>query len=465
MELKAENKTPGSLKIPLDSEEKIPFENPYRSVDMKLWTTEDVADWLKDIGFSNFAASFKNNMINGVLLVTLHEEDFRDLGVTNKFHLKNLLLQRTTQQREFIQKNEAKKPGEEMKQKIEEAKGKIEEEKGKQGIEEDEKEKKEVKRVANDKMQTKEEEAKKRIEAEEKTKEEAKQADDEMKKKQVEEKKKIEEQKTEAKNHPIEFKYMFEWKGPKGKEHKLFNVIHDNHYLYINCALQGDIYRYSFDGELVNTLKYNVRAMETVNNQLYLLDSSKFFIVDIKTNSKIESWDLPKEKGGPVGGYYLKVDQENIYWTPWQYSHHVYLYSKTGKEIKKFGSKEMSEKEGEFYFPNGLTVDEKYLYVCDYWNKRVQVLDKENGTFIHQWKQGQRLFSRPQSILLYEHLLYVGDADGIQVFTKQSPYKCIQVFGKGGSGKGEFKFARDLCIVNDKLFIVDTNNQRVQVWS
>jgi len=281
----------------------------------------------------------------------------------------------------------------------------------------------------------------------------------------------VEKKKSEATNTPIEIKqkingkYLFEWKCPKEKDHTLLNIVHDNKHLYINCTKQKEIYCYSFDGKLVTSLKYYARAMELLNNQLYLLDDKKLFIVDLKTNSMIESWDLPKEEERSVGGDSLKVDQEQIYFTPWaSFSHYVYLYTKKGKEINKFGSKEQSEAEGKFHYPTGVTVDEEYLYVCDCANDRVQVLDKKNGTFICQWKNGQRSISRPRSILLYEHLFYVGDNYGIQVFTKQGT--CIQVFGSSniGSDKGEFDAVTGLCIVNDKLYIVDYCNRRIQVW-
>jgi len=258
---------------------------------------------------------------------------------------------------------------------------------------------------------------------------------------------------------------MFKWKCPKEDDHILRSIVHDNKHLYISCLQQSEIYRYSFDGKFVDSLKYYARAMEIVNDQLYSLGKENFFIVDLKTNSMIENWNLPKEEEGSVAGGDLKVDQEQIYFTPNLYSHYVYLHSKKGKEIHKFGSKEESNAEGKFNYPRGVTVDEEYLYVCDFWNHRVQVLNKENGKFICQWKNGKRSFLAPRSILLFEHLFYVGDGYGIQVFTKQG--KCVQVFGASekGSGKGEFNGVRNLCIANAKLYIVDYFNKRIQVWS
>jgi len=133
------------------------------------------------------------------------------------------------------------------------------------------------------------------------------------------------------------------------------------------------------------------------------------------------------------------------------------------KKLKKFGNKQRSKKDGEFNSPCGITIDTQFLYVCDKDNNRVQVLDKENGKFIYQCKNnGKRLLDNPLSILLYENLLYVGDWNGIQVYSKQN--KCIKYFGNYGTRKGEFKRVTSLCIINDQLYIIDSGNNRIQVW-
>jgi len=255
---------------------------------------------------------------------------------------------------------------------------------------------------------------------------------------------------------------LFEWHFFQEGNYNIWNIVQDNQCVYINCFSHGEIYRYTFGWETLPCLKHKARAMEMVNNQLYFLNYTGGFILDIKTSLIIESWNLPKEEEGSVGGYYLKVDQETIYFTPCRYSHYVYLCSKKGKEMKKFGRKSESTKRGEFNDPAGITVDEKCLYVCDQSNNRVQVLDKENGTFISQWNDGtrDRIYL---SILLYENLLYLGHRSGIQVFTKKG--ECLQIFGSWGSGEEEFKWVSGLCIVNDKLFIADQDNHRIQVWS
>jgi len=250
--------------------------------------------------------------------------------------------------------------------------------------------------------------------------------------------------------------YIEEWPGPYGSLN-LRNVVHDNQYLYFNCG-GVHIYRYSFDGKLIQTLSFNAYAMEMINNQLYLLNDKSFYILDLINVSVIQRWELPKK----VFVYSLKVDLEKIYFTQRASlnRNYIFLYcKKTGKEIKKFGSLQESQKNGEFNCPAGITIEKQDLYVCDSGNDRIQVVNKENGSFIHQWTT-----SRPLSLLIDQNLLYVGDTTGIQVFTKD--YQCIQTIGSRvlGSGPGEFRYVSGLCIVNDKLYIVDNSNERIQVF-
>jgi len=258
--------------------------------------------------------------------------------------------------------------------------------------------------------------------------------------------------------------YLHEWQCPKREIHSLQRIGHDNKYLYINCLKQNAIYCYSFDGRFTKSFNYRAFGMEIVNNQFYLMNDLRMFIIDIQTNVLILNWDLPKENSVSVGGWYLKADQDKIYWTPFQYSHYVYLYKKIGKEIKKFGARKSSEKKGQFNSPYGITVNNKYLYVCDKWNHRVQALNKDTGKFIREWKSGKREFKYPRSILLDENLLYVGDNIGIQVFMKEDN-QCIQLFGSSGSVRGAFDEVTGICFVKGKIYIVDCGNSRIQVWS
>jgi len=123
---------------------------------------------------------------------------------------------------------------------------------------------------------------------------------------------------------PIELKtklkYRFGWLCIEKNKHFLHTLVSDNQILYLSCPKHDVIYCYSSNGNLLHSLPYKAYAMEIVNSQLFFLDDSKLFIVDIKLNSIIQSWDLPKEQEGSVGGWYVKIS-DKIYFTLLYHTH------------------------------------------------------------------------------------------------------------------------------------------------
>src|SRR5262249_22202717 len=54
-------------------------------------TPMDVADWLRGLGFEQYAPAFRDNDIDGEVLRRLTGEDLRELGVTSIGHRRRLL--------------------------------------------------------------------------------------------------------------------------------------------------------------------------------------------------------------------------------------------------------------------------------------------------------------------------------------------------------------------------------------
>jgi len=165
----------------------------------------------------------------------------------------------------------------------------------------------------------------------------------------------------------------------------------------------------------------------------------------------------------------LKVYDEKIYFTLFD-SHHIYISTLEGKEIKTFGKKFTTYKggqgEGEFNRPYGLTVDEKSLYICDQGNHRIKVLQRENGIFISQWgvkgRQDGQLFC-PRDIYICDDLFYVSDLQRVQVFTIEGIF--VQVIGTRKKGEsGEILSPYGLCLMQKKLYVADCYNNRIQVF-
>jgi len=119
--------------------------------------------------------------------------------------------------------------------------------------------------------------------------------------------------------------------------------------------------------------------------------------------------------------------------------------------------------------PKGLTLNQNFLYLCDYSNHRIQILDKINNFSFHKlfgkYGRSKNEFFLPYSIYLYQSLLYIGDEFSVQIFTNDN-CKFIQRIGDDGVSQSEGKFSSvwGICVVDDCLYVSDTDNRRIQVF-
>jgi len=79
-------------------------------------------------------------------------------------------------------------------------------------------------------------------------------------------------------------------------------------------------------------------------------------------------------------------------------------------------------------------------------------MGKENGQF-----------TGPSELRLDEDLCYVGDAFGIQIFTKDGQF--LYRIGKTVRGKGDCVFSGiyGILVIKDRLYVSDHNNYRLVV--
>jgi len=179
----------------------------------------------------------------------------------------------------------------------------------------------------------------------------------------------------------------------------------------------------------------------------------------------LSSWELPAESSMVFRA--IKIEDELIYMTM-DSIHQVYICQcDNGKIRQVWGNKQNKEssKPGEFKNPLGLTLDEEYVYVCDCYNQRLQILYKNSGQYKKQWGNGKESkkkgnFTNPASIFydLSEALFYVGDSLCVQIFNNDDI--CIQRFGEECSIDGAF----GICLVENCLFVSDYYNQRIHLF-
>ena len=81
--------------------------------------------------------------------------------------------------------------------------------------------------------------------------------------------------------------------------------------------------------------------------------------------------------------------------------------------VTKFGTP--GSGDGQFNYPEGLYVDDTYIYVADIGNDRVQIFDKITRAFVTKFGtsgSGDGQFSYPRHIDITDGLMYVTDYVG-----------------------------------------------------
>jgi len=202
--------------------------------------------------------------------------------------------------------------------------------------------------------------------------------------------------------------------------------------------------------------------IDLYENNLYIVDKRYVSIFTLQF-SLITSFHILDN------GYYnhLKVNDQNTILITFVGKDQVYIYNRNGKILRTIGSSYKSAKKGEFIDPRGLTLNKKFLYICDCGNNRIQSFHIHNYLWDKQWgtwgtDNGQ--FISPYSIYYCENIIYVGDKSSVQLFTEEG--KFLQRLGdkKTGNSEGQFYYAWGVCVVIDKLYVSDRDNERIQVF-
>ena len=139
----------------------------------------------------------------------------------------------------------------------------------------------------------------------------------------------------------------------------------------------------------------------------------------------------------------------------------VFVFDEKAGELQVW---ELAQGFTRFVAPVGLAVAPDRLFVADAELGAVFVLDAR-GEPLAVIGRGQ--LQRPTGLArdARRGLLYVADtsAHDIKVFSDAGAL--LRVIGGRGPGDGEFNFPTHLAFVNDELYVTDTLNNRVQVFS
>ena len=149
--------------------------------------------------------------------------------------------------------------------------------------------------------------------------------------------------------------------------------------------------------------------------------------------------------------------------------HRVRVFDPSGQQIRVLGESEAMS------FPNGVTIDGNgFVYVTDSNNGRLLVFD-QNGTVVAKVGRGsgEGNLGLPRGVAVdAQGRVYVVDSSGQTVFvygqyqegTERLDY--LGTFGTEGIADGAFAYPNGIAVDGrGRLYIADSSNNRVQLWS
>lgn len=150
-------------------------------------------------------------------------------------------------------------------------------------------------------------------------------------------------------------------------------------------------------------------------------------------------------------------------------NHHIAVFDPNGAFLRNLGS--YGAGSGQFNYPTGVAVSGHKLYVADFYNQRVQVLDL-NGkqlSVIPSARDRQKLGPVVMPVTVATDSkgnLYVSDLSSQRILIFNDTGELMRQFGKAGSNRGELSYVNGIA-VNDggKIFLANSNNGRIDQFA
>ena len=215
-------------------------------------------------------------------------------------------------------------------------------------------------------------------------------------------------------------------------------------------------------GQFIQPLGIAIDAV----NQIYVTDTFRAQVQIFTSNGMVISGFgvFGSADGQFIFPYGVTAAPDGTIWVTDGLNHSLQQFTSLGTFIQKIGT--MGSGDGQFMKPAGIQADAGgTLWVADGDNFRVQALTN-TGTFLRKFGSigtGQGQFSDPEGIAAgISGTIWVTDSinNTIQRFTSAGSY--LLTAGSGGVGNGQFQGAVGVAVSGSTLWVVDTNNKRVQ---
>lgn len=146
--------------------------------------------------------------------------------------------------------------------------------------------------------------------------------------------------------------------------------------------------------------------------------------------------------------------------------HQISVFDKKGKPVLTLGRKGAGE--GELYFPSGVAIaPDDEVYVSDTGNHRIVVFNRA-GQFLRSWGShgsGPGQFIGPMGLAVSKDLIYIADSgnDCVRLFGRDA--KVLPKVGEFGLKPGQFQRPIGIALdAKSNVHVLDRDNSRVQLF-
>ena len=131
------------------------------------------------------------------------------------------------------------------------------------------------------------------------------------------------------------------------------------------------------------------------------------------------------------------------------------------KSVGRHGSK-----SGEFREPKGVRIQRGYVYVCDWFNNRIQVLDTDLNFIqtIGSHGSGRGQFDEPHDLDFdSEDKVYISDNQNHRIQVVDTSGQFVKQFGQE-EREGKLKWPTAVHVMGQFVYVSDWSNDRITVY-